>query len=103
MELRAAVAAHGPFLLDMLVKAFNWTGEQRITRGQIEAERHLAHYVAGWPRMYDFGVVASDNDGRLTGAAWARTFTAEDPGYGFVSDEVPEISMAVVAVEGQGG
>jgi ribosomal protein S18 acetylase RimI-like enzyme len=31
------------------------------------------------------------------GAAWYRTYTAANPGYGFVAEDVPELSIAVVA------
>lgn len=29
------------------------------------------------------------------GAAWARPLSADEPGYGYVADDVPEVSMAV--------
>ena len=53
-----------------------------------------AHYVAGWPRPGDRGVVAEA--GQPVGAAWLRTFSPEDPGYGFVEAAVPELSVGVV-------
>ena len=31
------------------------------------------------------------------GAAWYRTYTALSPGIGFVSEDVPELSIAVIA------
>jgi ribosomal protein S18 acetylase RimI-like enzyme len=52
-------------------------------------------YLAGWPRPGDYGLVAED-DGPV-GAAWYRTYTGTIHGYGFVSEEVPELSIAVVA------
>lgn len=51
--------------------------------------------MAGWPRPDDGGVVAIAA-GYPIGAAWWRFFTKRDPGYGFVADDVPELSMAVV-------
>ena len=33
--------------------------------------------------------------GRPIGAAWLRRFTADAPGYGFVSEEYPEVAIAV--------
>ncbi|MEZ5256807.1 MAG: GNAT family N-acetyltransferase [Ilumatobacteraceae bacterium] len=35
-------------------------------------------------------------EGERAGAAWVRRMTAADPGYGYVSDEIPELGMAVV-------
>ncbi len=96
MELREATAGDGPFLLDMLVEACNWTGAERVARDEIGSHPRLARYLHGWRRPNDFGVVAVDGRGRA-GAAWARRFPAERPGYGFVAADVPELSMAVVA------
>lgn len=95
VQIRYAGVADADFLTTMLVEACNWNGEKRITRRQVEAEPELMRYVAGWPALHDFGVVAVDDDLAPTGAAWARMFDVEEPGYGFVAADVPEISMAV--------
>lgn len=97
VEIRKATADDAGFLLEMLVEACNWTGEQRIARGDVEVDPRLAHYITDWPRARDFGVIAVGDDRARVGAAWARTFSAQDPGYGFVAADIPEISMAVVA------
>lgn len=54
----------------------------------------LARYAQGWGREGDFGVVALQNDVAL-GACWARQFPANEPGFGFLSAQIPEISLAV--------
>jgi ribosomal protein S18 acetylase RimI-like enzyme len=51
-------------------------------------------YLAGWPRHGDYGLVA-ERDGPL-GAAWYRTYTEASHGHGFISEDVPELSIAVV-------
>jgi GNAT superfamily N-acetyltransferase len=98
VELREATAEDADFLLDMLVEASNWSGEERIGRSAVLRDPQLHHYVSAWPRADDFGVVAMDRD-RAVGAAWARRFSARDPGYGFVAPDVPELSMAVVSAQ----
>src|SRR3546814_14307787 len=81
----------------MLAIAADWRpGSVVRSVEEVLAEPKLAHYVLGWPRAGDFGVVASDDDGQLVGAAWCRSFTADDPGFGFVSSVVPEVSLGVV-------
>jgi GNAT superfamily N-acetyltransferase len=82
----------------MLLEAFNWDGRPRFTREALLGDPRNAHYVTGWPRAGDFGVVAEDPAGGTpVGAAWARLFPADDRGYGFVAPDVPEVSMAVAA------
>jgi GNAT superfamily N-acetyltransferase len=95
MEIREATAGDADYLLDMLVEACNWSGQRRVSRTAVEADHQLRSYVSGWPRDHDVGVVAIDDRASRIGAAWARTFTAAEPGYGYVGDDVPEISMAV--------
>ncbi|MGC4879223.1 N-acetyltransferase family protein [Micromonospora sp. DT43] len=94
--IRAATPADADFLVDMLVEAVNWLPERSWPRERILTDRALAHYVAGWMRPTDLGVVAVDPAGRPVGAAWFRYLTAEDPGYGYVSDDVPELTIGVV-------
>jgi ribosomal protein S18 acetylase RimI-like enzyme len=65
------------------------------TADQVMADPRYALYLAGWPRRGDYGLVA-EHDGPV-GAAWYRTYTEGNHGYGFVADDVPELSIAVVA------
>src|SRR3546814_3770595 len=92
----------------MLAIAADWRpGSVVRSVEEVLAEPKLAHYVLGWPRAGDFGVDASDDDGRLVGAAWCRSFTADDPGFGFVRSEentselqsLMRISYAVFCLE----
>jgi len=58
------------------------------------ADPRYARYLTGWPRPGDYGLVA-EQDGPV-GAAWYRTYAEANPGYGFVAEDVPELSIAVV-------
>lgn len=98
--VRAAGPEDAEFLVDMLLEAFNWSGEERFTRKQILKDKSTALYVAGWQREGDLGVIAVDLAGPSglqipIGAAWLRRFPARNPGYGFVAEDVPELSIAV--------
>ncbi|WP_433538738.1 hypothetical protein ACQPZK_14175 [Micromonospora sp. CA-249363] len=81
-SIRTATSADDDFLVGMLVQAVNWLPERDWSRAEILAKPELAHYVAGWMRTGDFGVVAVDPAERPIGAAWCRHLTAADPGYG---------------------
>ena len=96
--IRPASAADGHFLERMLVAAADWRpGTSARPLEAVLLDPELAHYVVGWPQPTDFGVIADDNGGKPIGAAWCRFFSADDPGYGFVSPDVPEVSVGVVA------
>ena len=101
--LRDAAAGDTQVMAAALFEAVNWDGLERVTRQQLLAEPHLAHYVTGWPRPSDFGTISADNgpnargsgDGKVLGAAWCRLFDATDPGYGYLADDVPEVTIGV--------
>ncbi|MFS4505481.1 N-acetyltransferase family protein [Clavibacter sp. Sh2141] len=100
--LRPARADDLPFLEDMLLASMDWRGDGAMTRERILATPELAHYLAGWPRAGDVGVVA-EVGGAPVGAAWARLFADDDRGYGFVAPDVPELGTALVpAARGRG-
>ena len=102
VRLRPAVAADLAFLADMLGEAAVWRPDKRSPSGEeAMADPHLAVYLEGWPRPGDVGVVAED--GAPVAAAWYRTYTEERHGYGFVADDVPELSIALVATHRRRG
>ena len=59
------------------------------------ADQRYGMYLAGWPRHGDFGLVA-EQDAPL-GAAWYRAYTEQSHGHGFVAEDIPELSIAVIA------
>ena len=75
------------FLRDMLHHAYYW--RERVPGSLV------SRYVRGWGRPGDTAVIALDG-GFPVGAAWYRVFTAEEPGYGFVDEQTPELAIAVV-------
>jgi len=77
------------FLKDMLRHAFYWR-----SGGTVE-DASLWRYVSGWGRRGDAAVVALEG-GFPIGAAWYRLFSRDEPGFGFVDEETPELAIAVV-------
>ena len=95
VRCRPAGAEDFTFLATMLGEAAVWRPDKPTpTADQVLADPRYVMYLAGWPRHGDYGLVA-ERDGPL-GAAWYRTYTEASHGYGFVSEDVPELSIAVV-------
>lgn len=75
------------FLRDMLKHAYHW-------RLNEDPDLPVARYVNGWGRPGDVGLIAWENG--PVGAAWYRRFPASAPGFGFVDEQTPELTIAVV-------
>jgi GNAT superfamily N-acetyltransferase len=102
LTIRRAGPADAGFLADMLVEAANWRPEGKRSRADTLADPLLGHYIDGWPRPGDLGLVA-ELGGTPAGAAWLRFFPASGPAYGFVAPDVPELVIGLRAeCRGQG-
>jgi ribosomal protein S18 acetylase RimI-like enzyme len=67
------------------------------------ADHEIRRYLEGWGRDGDYAVVAVDDSRGSVGAAWVRLMSAEDPGYGFVADDIPELGIGILpGYRGQG-
>jgi len=95
LHVREAVSTDEPFLRQMLAIAADWRNAEASPLSDPLPEP-LASYVRGFGGPTDFGTVASTED-RDIGAAWCRLFPPEDPGYGYVGPDVPEVAIAVIA------
>ena len=83
------------FLRDLLRHAYHW-------RLNEDPDLPVFRYVANWGREGDAGVIAFDGRGPY-GAAWYRVFSTDEPGFGFVDEATPELTIAVVpSRRGQG-
>ena len=71
----------------MLKHAYHWRLNQ-------DPDLPVARYVNNWGRPGDAGLVAWENG--PIGAAWYRLFTEQEPGFGFVDESTPELTIAVV-------
>ena len=75
------------FLRDMLRHAYHWR--------MGDPDLPVFRYVKNWGRPGDAGVIASAGPNAY-GAAWYRLFPADAPGFAFVDEQTPEVTIAVV-------
>jgi ribosomal protein S18 acetylase RimI-like enzyme len=89
--IRPAGPQDVPFLRDMLRHAYYWRVDQVSESGEPPVQR----YVERWGRPGDTALIAI-HDFQRVGAAWYRLFKNDNAGYGFIDEETPELSIAVV-------
>lgn len=101
--IREVTEADVSFLWEMLYESlYVPDGEEPFNRDVIY-EPALAKYVEDWGREGDLGMLAVSNDGCLLGAITARYYSEQDRSFGYVSDETPELNLALQpAWRGQG-
>lgn len=103
MEIRAATADDEPFLRTMLYEAARWNTDWPVEPiEEVIANPMTGRYIEGWGRPGDAGMIA-EHEGEAMGAAWYRLFSAEAPGYGFVDERTPELSIAVARLHRRKG
>lgn len=89
---REATVDDSGLLRNATLAAMNWRAEQYVDADLDRPD--FAHYFAGFDPVRDHGVVAVDGEGPV-GVTWVRFLPADDPGYGFVAEDVPELTLAV--------
>ena len=85
--LRAVDQQDTRFLRDMLRHAYHWR--------MGDPDLPVFRYVKNWGRPGDAGVIATAGPNAY-GAAWYRLFPASAPGFAFVDEQTPEVTIAVV-------
>lgn len=93
--IRGADESDLPFLEQMFFAAADWNPENAHGEEHWRADPMLEKYLGGWKRHNDFGFVV-ETDGEPVGAVWLRYFEPADPGYGFVDEQTPELSIGVL-------
>ncbi len=87
--IRRGDATDVAFLRDMLRHAYyaRWSDE--------DDDYPLLRYVEGWGREGDVALIKIEGFHPVA-AAWYRLFRADAPGFGFVDEQTPELTIAVV-------
>ena len=95
ITIRPLTLADEPFLWEMLYQAlYVPPGRPPFPRAILD-EPDISRYVQGWGRAGDAGFAAQDGE-RPIGAAWLRLLIGDNRGYGYVDENTPELSIAVL-------
>jgi ribosomal protein S18 acetylase RimI-like enzyme len=101
--LKAMEANDEAVLSEMLYQAIF------VPEGSVPPSREVVHlpalskYIEDFGRPGDLGYVALNEIEQPVGAAWLRLLTGANKGYGYVNDETPELTVAVMPdYRGQG-
>ncbi len=97
ITLRLLTSGEEEFLKEMLFEAIFLPPEEKLKLPKnIISHPDLKKYYEHWGQRGDIAVVAALADtNRLLGCAWGRLFTSDEKGYGFISEQIPELSLAV--------
>jgi ribosomal protein S18 acetylase RimI-like enzyme len=86
-----------PFLWQMLYQAIFVPEGQPAPPREIVSSPDLARYVSHWGQPDDSGLLAvATTRKEPLGAVWLRRFTKDNKGYGYLDDETPELSIALL-------
>lgn len=76
-------------LTPFLMQCINWSG---TTTSFADCDARVRAYVEEWGKDGDHAVVAWE-DGQPVGVAWVRILPE---GFGYISDDIPELTVAVL-------
>lgn len=102
-HIRVAGREDAPFLREMLYESlYVPEGGEPFSRDILE-EPFMKKYVEDWGRAGDLGYIAVNAAGKPAGSITIRYFDEGNKGFGYVSDDIPELGMALIPVSrGQG-
>ncbi|MEB2528362.1 hypothetical protein [Kocuria rosea] len=86
VSFRELLAAESALLATATLGNLNWCG-QRFSMIDVSSRPDFAHYTILDPQRGDFGWVA-ETGMEAIGVAWALYLPPDDPGYGFLAENV---------------
>ena len=95
--VRPLTPSDASFLPEALYRALYTTAKEAPLSRDVLLLPELARYIDDWGQRFgDQGMLALKDQGYFLGAAWLRLFSHETPGYGYVDDLTPELSISVL-------
>ena len=88
--IRSITTKDEPIVWEMLQYASHESSLEAVKK-----QPCLAVYASNWGRFGDLGCLAT-KDGLNLGMAWLRLWQNQAKGFGYVSNEIPELAIAVL-------
>jgi ribosomal protein S18 acetylase RimI-like enzyme len=96
-KIRPLTLQDQPIVWTMLMHAAHETAIEFVQK-----QPDLSRYAENWGRIGDMGFVAHIDETPI-GAAWLRLWSDDNRGYGYLSNTIPELAIAVLPTHrGQG-
>jgi ribosomal protein S18 acetylase RimI-like enzyme len=96
LDVREAEPDDLPILREMLYHAIFVERDQIPPPRDIVFQQPLSYYIDQWGQEDDLGVIIVDKRyNHSLGAAWLRILNKPFKGYGFIHENIPELSIAV--------
>lgn len=87
------MAAESALLAAATLGNLNWCRD-RFSATDVSMRPEFSHYTVFDPQRGDFGWVAAAGKEAI-GVVWAQYLPPDDPGYGFLAEDTPEVSLWV--------
>jgi ribosomal protein S18 acetylase RimI-like enzyme len=95
LEIRKIKISEIDFLEEMLFEAIFIPEGQQVLPKEIIFQPDLYTYIKDFGQPHDICFIALNNNEPIA-AIWTRLFTETNKGYGFINEQIPELSMAVL-------
>jgi len=96
MRIRPLTIDDQPFLWKALYYAIHVPPGEAEPSPEIVKEPNIRRYAIGWMKSPDDSGFVAILDAMPVGAAWLRRWSGGERGYGFVDEEIPELSMSLL-------
>lgn len=98
IKIRPIQQSDRDFLWDMLFEMIYFPeGEEKPNKEEFLNQLNISKYLNGFClKTSDAGFIAEDEKNQLVAAAWFRLFDNDNKGYGYINDDIPELSIAVL-------
>lgn len=94
--IRSLIPNDESFLWEMLYQAIYVPQGTTSLAREIIYQPEIAKYVQNWQTDGIGSIAILKSNQTPIGATWIRLFNLKNPGYGYINDEIPELSIAVL-------